>query len=184
LEATTLGSIYRPGQRTDDWIKVKFSPRQEFVVGGYRPNGRSLDSLVVGYYDKRWLHFAAQVRAGLTPDLRGEMRQLLQADDVSPCPFVDLSNSTGRSHWGTGITAEDMTSFTWVKPRRVVEVLDRTSISIRAPASVRLGLVDDWRRRAVRLPTLLTGIFFVRESPEARSAERRAKSGAVVARVW
>src|SRR5262245_16935046 len=32
-------STYRPGQRTEDWIKVKFSPRQEFVVGGYKTNG-------------------------------------------------------------------------------------------------------------------------------------------------
>jgi bifunctional non-homologous end joining protein LigD len=46
-------SVYRPGQRTEDWIKVKFSPRQEFVIGGYRPNGRSLDALVVGYYEER-----------------------------------------------------------------------------------------------------------------------------------
>ena len=27
-------SVYVPGERSDAWVKVKFSPRQEFVIGG------------------------------------------------------------------------------------------------------------------------------------------------------
>ncbi|MFN2444486.1 MAG: hypothetical protein ABR606_02670 [Vicinamibacterales bacterium] len=30
--------------------------------------------------------------------------------------------NSGTSHWGEGITAEDMTKLRWVKPRLVVEV--------------------------------------------------------------
>ena len=30
--------------------------------------------------------------------------------------------STGKSHWGEGITAEDMRELRWVKPRQVIEV--------------------------------------------------------------
>ena len=41
-------STYPPGERSRDWVKVRFSPRQEFVVGGYRPNATSFDSLLVG----------------------------------------------------------------------------------------------------------------------------------------
>jgi bifunctional non-homologous end joining protein LigD len=37
------------------------------------------------------------------------------------CPFVNLP-STRTSHWGEGITANDMASFEWVKPVIVVEV--------------------------------------------------------------
>jgi bifunctional non-homologous end joining protein LigD len=36
--------------------------------------------------------------------------------------FVNLPNSEGKSHWGEGITAEDMKKFKWVKPKVVVEV--------------------------------------------------------------
>jgi bifunctional non-homologous end joining protein LigD len=115
-------STYRPGQRTDAWVKVKFSPRQEFVVGGYKSNGRSIDSVVVGYYDARRLLFAAQVRNGFTPHLRAELRQRLEPLLVAQCPFANLPNSEGRSRWGSGITAEDMATFRWVKPREVVEV--------------------------------------------------------------
>jgi ATP-dependent DNA ligase len=35
--------MYRPGQRSDAWVKVKFSPQQEFVIGGYAP-AASVDS--------------------------------------------------------------------------------------------------------------------------------------------
>jgi bifunctional non-homologous end joining protein LigD len=64
--AKRLGSIYRPGQRSDDWVKVKFSPRQEFVIGGYKPADPTFESLLVGYYQGRELYFAGKVRAGLT----------------------------------------------------------------------------------------------------------------------
>jgi bifunctional non-homologous end joining protein LigD len=120
--AKRADSIYRPGQRTDAWIKVKFSPRQEFVIGGYKPNGRTLDSVVVGYYEGTRLLFAAQVRNGFTPHIRADLRQRLEPLKVVPCPFVNLPNSVGRSQWGSGITAEDMTKFQWVKPREVIDV--------------------------------------------------------------
>jgi ATP-dependent DNA ligase len=39
------------GLGTDAWIKVKFSPQQEFVIGGYKPVGRDFDSVLVRYYE-------------------------------------------------------------------------------------------------------------------------------------
>jgi ATP-dependent DNA ligase len=115
-------STYRPGQRTDAWIKVKFSPRQEFVIGGYRPNGRSIDSVVVGYYEGKRLLFAAQVRNGFTPHVRAEFRARLEPLKIATCPFANLPNADRPKHWGSGITAEDMAKFQWVKPRDVIEV--------------------------------------------------------------
>jgi hypothetical protein len=35
------------------------------------------------------------------------------------CPFVNLPNAMKKSHWGEGITAEDMTDFRWFKPKLV-----------------------------------------------------------------
>jgi bifunctional non-homologous end joining protein LigD len=121
--AKRRGSTYRHGERSDAWVKVKFSPRQEFVVGGYKPNGTSLESILVGYYDDRKrLHYAAKVRAGLTPHVRAEFFEQLSKQPLTTCPFTDLPNSHGRGHWGEGITAEDMKSLKWVKPTVVVEV--------------------------------------------------------------
>jgi bifunctional non-homologous end joining protein LigD len=115
-------STYRSGQRSDAWVKVKFSPRQEFVIGGCKVIGRSVDSLVVGYYEGRRLLFAAQVRNGFTPHVRAELRQRLEPLKIDRCPFVNLPNAEGRKHWGSGITAEDMAKYQWVRPQEVVEV--------------------------------------------------------------
>jgi bifunctional non-homologous end joining protein LigD len=52
--AKRLSSVYRPGYRTGDWIKVRFSHRQEFVVGGWEhgEGGRAggIGSLLLGVY--------------------------------------------------------------------------------------------------------------------------------------
>jgi bifunctional non-homologous end joining protein LigD len=64
---------------------------------------------------------AGKVRAGLTPRLRTELFAALDPAVVPKCPFANLpSPKTGR--WGEGITAEDMATFTWVKPKLVAEI--------------------------------------------------------------
>jgi bifunctional non-homologous end joining protein LigD len=43
-------SLYQPGERLADWVKLKLEHQQEFVIGGYRPDGaRGVDALLVGY---------------------------------------------------------------------------------------------------------------------------------------
>jgi bifunctional non-homologous end joining protein LigD len=114
-------SIYQPGKRTDAWMKVKFNRRQEFVVGGFKPGGANFDSLLVGYYDDRKLYFAGKVRAGFTPVSRADVFRAIAPDQVARCPFVNLPSSA-TSHWGEGITEEEMTRLRWVKPKHVVEI--------------------------------------------------------------
>ena len=119
--AKRRNSRYEPGKRSRSWVKVKFNRRQEFVVGGFKPNANGFESLLVGYYEGRKLMFASKVRAGLTPHVRAELFPTLKAIEQPPCPFANLpSSKTG--HWGEGITAEDMTALRWVKPKIVVEV--------------------------------------------------------------
>ena len=91
------------------------------MVGGYKPIAGGFESLLVGYYEGRKLMFASKVRAGLTPHTRTDLFALLKSLAQPKCPFANLpSSKTG--HWGEGITAEDMTALSWVKPKIVVEV--------------------------------------------------------------
>jgi bifunctional non-homologous end joining protein LigD len=115
-------SPYLPGERSHAWVKVKFSPQQEFVVGGYKPSDANFESILVGYFDHGKLHFAGKVRAGLTPHVKAEIFREIFDRQVRKCPFVNLPNSKGSSHWGEGITEEDMTKLRWVKPQLVVQV--------------------------------------------------------------
>jgi bifunctional non-homologous end joining protein LigD len=114
-------SRYEPGKRTDAWVKVKFSPRQEFVVGGFKPNDADFDSLLVGYFDDGRLRFAGKVRAGFTPHLRRTVFERIGPLRTRRCPFMNLPRGK-TSHWGEGITADEMGTLQWVKPTQVVEV--------------------------------------------------------------
>jgi bifunctional non-homologous end joining protein LigD len=119
--AKRRSSRYEPGRRSDKWLKVKFSRRQEFVVGGYKPANAGFDSVLVGYYEGRRLYYAGKVRAGFTAHSRGELMRRLAPLGRRSCPFVNLP-STKASHWGEGVTPEDMAALTWVTPSVVVEV--------------------------------------------------------------
>jgi ATP-dependent DNA ligase len=48
IVAKRRNSPYEPGKRSKAWVKVKFNRRQEFVVGGYKPNTMNFESLLVG----------------------------------------------------------------------------------------------------------------------------------------
>ena len=114
-------SVYRPGQRSHDWVKVRFGNRQEFVVGGYRPEGKSFDALVVGYYDGQRLLYASKVHAGFTPAVKRALLGVLPSLHIQECPFANLPVAK-RGRWGEGLTAEGMKEIQWVKPLVVVEV--------------------------------------------------------------
>jgi bifunctional non-homologous end joining protein LigD len=113
-------SHYQSGERSGAWVKFKLSPEQEFVIGGFK-RGSPLESLVVGYYDGEKLLCAGKVRQGLNPRNRRELFELLQPLWSDVCPFANLPNSK-KSHWGEGITKEQMKEIQWVMPREVAQV--------------------------------------------------------------
>jgi bifunctional non-homologous end joining protein LigD len=114
-------SRYESGKRSGMWQKFKVQLRQEFVIGGYKPESTNFQSIVVGYYENKKLRFAARVRAGFTAAQRAALFELLRPLTTEKCPFTDLpSRRTG--HWGEGVTAEDMKILKWVKPKLVAEI--------------------------------------------------------------
>ena len=113
-------SRYDAGQR-GAWVKLKLDKQQEFVVGGYRPGAHGVDALLVGYYDGTSLKFAGKVRAGFTPHVRRDVFAALKPLAAARCPFEDLPNSR-TSHWGAGVTVEEMSDMQWVRPRLVVQI--------------------------------------------------------------
>ena len=119
--AKRRASRYTPGERSAAWVKLKLDRQQEFVVGGYRPGPHGVDALLVGYHEGRDLLFAGKVRAGFTPHLRREVFERLGPLQASRCPFADLPNSK-TSHWGGGVTAEQMREMRWVKPVLVAQI--------------------------------------------------------------
>jgi DNA ligase D-like protein (predicted ligase) len=115
-------STYQPGERSNDWVKLKLERQQEFVIGGYRPDGATgLDALLVGYYKGKELRFAGKVRAGLVPHVRREVLGKLKPLQVRDCPFANLPD-TDVGRWGGGITTDQMREMHWTKPQLVAQI--------------------------------------------------------------
>lgn len=114
-------SRYAAGERSAAWQKLKLDRQQELVVGGYRPGPYGIDALLVGYYEGGMLRFAGKVRAGFTPHLRREVAGDVQRHHAARCPFGDLPTARS-SHWGGGVTAEEMAEMQWVKPIAVAQI--------------------------------------------------------------
>lgn len=56
IMAKRVESLYMPGLRTMDWLKLKNSRRQELVIGGYEKGqgsrSNSIGALLIGYYER------------------------------------------------------------------------------------------------------------------------------------
>ena len=143
-------SRYEPGKRSGLWQKFKIQHRQEFVIGGYKPENRNFQSLVVGYYERRQLRFAGRVRAGFTGAQRAALFELIKPLRIEMCPFADLPTGKG-GHWGEGVTAEDMLVLKWVKPRLVADIaFTEWTRDGHLRHSTFIGLRDDKRPGEVR----------------------------------
>jgi bifunctional non-homologous end joining protein LigD len=115
--AKRADGCYQSGLRTGIWCKRRLSYGQEFVIGGYIPSPLGVDSLVVGVYRRKELHYTARVRAGFVPATRRSVFNAIKHLKTSVCPFVNLpEKNAGRR--GQGLTAEKMVQCVWLKPRR------------------------------------------------------------------
>ena len=112
--AKRLGSLYRPGRRTHDWLKLRNTRRQEFVIGGWVPGegGRSgsVGSLLVGYHDSTpgeadelgrppLLVFAGGVGTGFTQDELERLTRMVKARARLDSPFDANSPRRRGAHW-------------------------------------------------------------------------------------
>jgi bifunctional non-homologous end joining protein LigD len=112
--AKRLDSVYRPGRRTDTWLKVKNLRTQEVIIGGWKPGeGRragTIGSLLLGIPGDDGLTYAGKVGTGFTGAALKELQHQLAPLEVSAPPFVDR------------VPAADAKLAHWVSPEVVGEV--------------------------------------------------------------
>jgi bifunctional non-homologous end joining protein LigD len=131
--AKQLGSVYRPGRRSTDWVKVQNRRRQELVIGGYMPGegGRRkrVGSLLVGYWDatsaeaasldrpQRFV-YAGGVGTGFTQARLDELTSLLEPLQRATSPF--------EAGWDPEVKyaarARERGGLVWVEPVLVAEI--------------------------------------------------------------
>ncbi|MCY4582057.1 MAG: non-homologous end-joining DNA ligase [Chloroflexi bacterium] len=162
IVAKRRDSRYDAGQRSRDWLKIKLTLSQEFVIAGYTKGegerAESFGAVALGYYDGGVLTYAGRAGSGFTQQALRSTLAVLEPLRTDDCPFPEVP---------TDLAAVQVT---WVKPERVAQVKFSqwtTESVLRAP--VFLGLRDDVQPRAV-----------VRETPQpvASFAEEAAASDA------
>ncbi|MBO4159962.1 non-homologous end-joining DNA ligase [Micromonospora antibiotica] len=109
--AKRADSVYRPGVRSPDWVKVKLEVTGDFVVGGWRPGARKIGGLLVGVPgpDGR-LTYRGRVGGGIGAALERELLRELEPLRADGSPF------------GGDVPREDARGAIWVTPLIVVEV--------------------------------------------------------------
>jgi ATP-dependent DNA ligase len=96
LLAKRLDSSYRPGARTDAWIKVKTTQRIHCAILGYvLDESGGLRSLIVGTDDEGELRCVGKVGSGLGAEMRSRLLAELRARP-RPTPLVPTAE---RGEW-------------------------------------------------------------------------------------
>lgn len=110
--AKRLDSLYDPGRRSKDWLKVKPTMAAEFVVCGYTAGtgsrGTTFGSLILGYYNKaNQLVYAGGCGTGFNEKLLQQLNKMFKRLHSVKSPFKE--KVPGKQ-------------IQWLKPELVAEV--------------------------------------------------------------
>lgn len=122
IMAKKTGSLYHPGLRTNDWLKIKANKRQEMVIGGYTKNADStklFSSLLVGVFDDGKLIYTGKVGTGFNVKTQQEMIKLFKPLVSKNPPFDSKPDVNKPSRFRPN---PPQASATWLKPKLVCEV--------------------------------------------------------------
>ena len=99
------------GRRTTNWVKIKCTRRQEFVIVGWLPSrarGRPFSSLLLGQYEGDTLVYRGKVGTGFDGDTLSDLsKRLGRLERDKPSVAVDRTQARGAR---------------WAKPELVAEV--------------------------------------------------------------
>ena len=111
IMAKKSDSLYYPGRRTNEWLKVKTHKTTEVIIAGYTaPAGsrKYFGSLILGIKDGEVLRHVGQAGTGYNEKLLFEIYSLLQPIKQPGSPFKEKVSISGP--------------VTWVKPQIICEV--------------------------------------------------------------
>lgn len=133
---------YRPGVRTDAWLKLKLLYRAEFVVGGFtepRNSRQHIGALLLGAFDTQGAFvYVGHTGGGFTRDGLAAMSALLAKRARRTAPFAVAPRTNERAHWVTPSVVVEVKFAEWTKDRL-----------LRQP--IFLGVRDDKRARDVTI---------------------------------
>lgn len=120
--AKKAGSIYVPGMRSKEWLKIKTEKRQEAVIGGYTKNegtNKQFSALLLGLFEGGEFKSIGVVGTGFNSRNQTELLQKLKPLITPKCPFSVVPDYNKPSRFRPDPPKAEVT---WVKPEVVVEI--------------------------------------------------------------
>nr|WP_296015136.1 DNA ligase D [uncultured Acidovorax sp.] len=110
-------------RRSSDWIKLKCSHRQEFVIGGYTdPQGSrtGIGSLLLGVHDEEGaLRYAGNVGTGFNERFLHDLSERLQEIRTPDSPFARPQTIGKKAHWVKPVLLAEVAFAEWTKEGRI-----------------------------------------------------------------
>lgn len=134
IMAKRASSRYEPGVRSKSWLKIKLTPQEEFVIGGWTDPtnaARRLGAVLLGEYDADGsLRYVGHTGKGFSDRTLKSLHAALTALERDTPPFHAVPHLVQGHHWA--------------EPRLVAEIryAERTSAG-KLRDSTYLGLRDD-----------------------------------------
>ncbi|HTN18660.1 MAG TPA: DNA ligase D, partial [Chitinophagaceae bacterium] len=122
IMAKRADSIYLPGERNLDWLKIKAAMRQEVVIGGFTKNKgtkKEFSALLVGVYEGRKLVYTGKIGTGFTAAMQKEMMELFKPLISDKAPFAMEPDINKPSRFRPD---PPNAKATWIKPKLICEV--------------------------------------------------------------
>jgi len=166
-------SSYRSARSTD-WIKLKCSRRQEFVIGGYTdPQGTrtGIGALLLGVHDDHGeLQYAGDVGSGFTQQALGVIKKALTPLTRTTRPFAAPAKIEGRPHWVDPTLVAEVSFADWTRAGHIRHAVFRGLRNDKAASEI-------VREHASRLPaaraSTRAGIAASQTRPQALSTRLR-----------
>ena len=175
LIAKRAESVYTPGKRSPDWLKIKVKKRQEVVIGGFTLNegsDRAFSSLLVGVYEGKRLTYIGKVGTGFNAEMQSDMMKLFKKRIVSESPFDVIPDVNKPSRFRPMPPAARAT---WLKPELVCEVsfTEMTSDGIMRHPSFE-GMREDKNASSVIRENALPAESVINDEPMAKRVVKAA----------
>jgi bifunctional non-homologous end joining protein LigD len=122
IMAKKADSEYKPGIRSQEWLKIKVATRHEVIIGGFTHNENSpklFSALLVGVYEGKKLRYTGKTRTGFNDAQQREMMQQFKKLITNKNPFEIEPDINKPSRFRP--TPPNATA-TWLKPKLVCEV--------------------------------------------------------------
>jgi bifunctional non-homologous end joining protein LigD len=182
--AKRIDSLYEPGNRSRNWLKLKIEFRQEFVVGGYtepRNSREHIGAILLGYFDKDRLIYVGHTGGGFSRKGLEEMYRRLKPLERKTSPFEETPKTNEKAHWARPEVVVEVKFNEWTADRRLRQPIFLGVRDDKDPKEVGMEAISV-QKKAARADAIAKRLARPSVSARAKSAAKAPRPPAKVSR--